>query len=725
MGTTTPNDRVLARASPPASGLALVILFGCTGAEPPPPASEVPEVPEVPPPATPPPTAPPATSPPVAPSSTPSPAAIARPLQLHPPTTTANLFGLTGDDAGGLFAVGAGGAILRSLDRGATWDEPVSGTSSVLRAAWRRADGVLFVAGDEGTVLRSSDRGATWRALTSGTSAGLRHLAGNAEQIFVAGEDGTIRQSRDGGLTWHAIAMPALPPAEPTPPSRRPRLLEAPLPVRVPSRDDRIRARFSASEPVAGLGSTRPGELFVLLRHLLWVTADDGATWTVLAEIRPPQQSFAHLFVDDRQFHVTGRNNQDASTSYFVVSGRSGATPFVERVVDLESRVISPPVVTVADPAGAGPSVILAGDGYAVHWSVDGGRTFGGSEQSAQMQSPYSLAKRALWAAPDGVVFAAGDHGAMMRSADAGQTWELLDGGAREPLFGGALGPDGGTIYAAVAFAVLRGRDGAWDLRSTPTALPIGAGKTAEVKRGLARCCTDVWVAADGAIVAAGEGAVWRSPDDGARWTTTHEAEPRRDCCWSLWGDADDVFGAGRDTVIRSRDGGKTWTSTSLGKLVPRGERDRMDIAGRGDHLYAVGGRGVILHSDDRGKSWTRETSGTTEFLYAAFVGENHGGELAAYAAGEAGTLLRSTSGGPWGSVVVPVTTPLSGVYGDPVRDELYVAGQEGILRSSDDGRTWSPAAPGHRNLRHVFGDGKGAVFALGDDGLVLRIPER
>lgn len=313
----------------------------------------------------------------------------------------------------------------------------------------------------------------------------------------------------------------------------------------------------------------------------------------------------------------------------------------------------------------------------------------------------------------DGEVFAAGDSGALMHSMDQGESWALLDGGAREPLWGGALAADGATIYAAAAHAVLRGRDGTWELLSPGTD-----------RRGLVACCTDVVVTPDDAIIVAGEGSVWRGTADGTRWTKVVD-DARGDCCWSLWGDARAIHGIDRDVLHSSFDGGKTWTRTPLGKLLRRDDGNRFDISGLGDELLVVGGQGVILRSPDRGKTWSHQDAGTTEYLYGGFIGRSAAGSVLAIAVGEHGMLLRSVDGKIWSATSTGTTEPWTGVYADATRGEWFITGTAGLMRSRDDGVTWTAVAPEQRSLRHAFGDGRGRVFALGDAGVVLRVEDR
>ncbi|MBK7825768.1 YCF48-related protein [Nannocystis sp.] len=650
------------------------------------------------------------------PPTTPALAAVA-PQRLHPATSTAELFGITGDDAGLVLAVGVHGTILRSDDHGQSWREVASPSASHLAAAWRSPQGSLFAAGSDGTILRSRDRGLTWHARTSGTPHWLRHLAGNPHEILAAGDHGTILRSRDDGDTWTSVAMPTL--AEPSRKPSRDRLPPGARPP-PPGPDDIVRSMYRPDEDVRGLAAPRPGELWIALRQLVWQRPDDAGAWRVLARTAPPRDSFANLWVGDTHWVVSGRNRGSERPSYFVGTGTAGTAPILSGWSQIDSRLISPPIVTGA-PTGAPPILYLAGDGYAVHWSEDGGLRWADSEQSAVMQSPYPLAKRAMWVAPDGIVHAAGTAGAVMRSTDHARTWTVQNGGAREPLFGGALARDG-SIYTAVAFAVLRGRADHWQLLSPTSTLPVGGHTEAPTSRGLVRCCTDVWVAPDGTILAAGNGLVWRSRDDGRSWKKTHDSDPRWDCCWSLWGDDRGVHGIDRDVILSSIDHGKTWTRSSIAHLLTRDDGNRLDISGSDDHLLVVGGPGLILHSSDRGRTWARRTSPTREPLHAGFVATTATG-LIALAAGEHGTLLRSTDAIHWQQIALPTTMRLLGIHGDEARGELYLAGESGLLRSRDDGLTWALDPTVREPLRSVFGDDRGQVLVAGERGLVLRLP--
>jgi len=93
------------------------------------------------------------------------------------------------DDGESMWAVGLGGAMLRSDDAGASWVEIESPTQADLWAighAGIDAEAGLFAIGDAGTILRheSSD----WVAIDHDLDGDLRGLGGN----FMVGREGLV-----------------------------------------------------------------------------------------------------------------------------------------------------------------------------------------------------------------------------------------------------------------------------------------------------------------------------------------------------------------------------------------------------------------------------------------------------------------------------------------------------------------------------------------------------
>ena len=125
------------------------------------------------------------------------------------------------------FAVGAGGAILRTTDSGATWQTLSSGVTSLLlglcfinaNQGWVvGADLPQFAGAWEnvavaGVILRTTDGGNTWQRQVSGTGLPLRGVSfanslvgaavgGKGWENYTGPEDPIVLWTTDGGATW-------------------------------------------------------------------------------------------------------------------------------------------------------------------------------------------------------------------------------------------------------------------------------------------------------------------------------------------------------------------------------------------------------------------------------------------------------------------------------------------------------------------------------------------
>lgn len=109
-----------------------------------------------------------------------------------------------------LVAVGDGGTIIYSADRGKSWQAGNSGTVTDLR-------GVGFVGGSRwvavgltDTMLVSDNGGKTWTPATTPSTGAVNHqsLATGGGTALAVGTVTNIFRSTDGGLTWTSTANP-------------------------------------------------------------------------------------------------------------------------------------------------------------------------------------------------------------------------------------------------------------------------------------------------------------------------------------------------------------------------------------------------------------------------------------------------------------------------------------------------------------------------------------
>jgi photosystem II stability/assembly factor-like uncharacterized protein len=116
-----------------------------------------------------------------------------------------NLMAAFADAQGTLFVAAERGLVLRTKDRGRTWDYLDTGYKGSFWTGTALRDGTLLVGGLRGSMYRSTDGGAHWQAVDSGAKSSLTGIVqtsdGNVEAV---GLDGTMLDSGDAGATFKA-----------------------------------------------------------------------------------------------------------------------------------------------------------------------------------------------------------------------------------------------------------------------------------------------------------------------------------------------------------------------------------------------------------------------------------------------------------------------------------------------------------------------------------------
>ncbi len=107
----------------------------------------------------------------------------------------------------GMIAVGDGGVILRSTDRGRTWQRRVSHTDKPLYAVWSDDRHHALVTG-EASLLRSTDGGDTWALTPLPDRWVVRTIAHDGEWLWIGGDGERLLRSRDFGVNWEEIPLP-------------------------------------------------------------------------------------------------------------------------------------------------------------------------------------------------------------------------------------------------------------------------------------------------------------------------------------------------------------------------------------------------------------------------------------------------------------------------------------------------------------------------------------
>ncbi len=112
-----------------------------------------------------------------------------------------------------VLVVGYPGLMLRSEDAGASFAQVDVKTKEALFSIAINSQGLTAVVGRAGLVLISQDAGKTWSQKDSGIKENFFAVEVSAAgQIWAVGHFGTIAHSPDGGQTWQAQEYDASPP---------------------------------------------------------------------------------------------------------------------------------------------------------------------------------------------------------------------------------------------------------------------------------------------------------------------------------------------------------------------------------------------------------------------------------------------------------------------------------------------------------------------------------
>ena len=120
----------------------------------------------------------------------------------------ANLLALFTDAKGRVYAAAERGLVLRSEDRGQSWQYLSTGYKGSLWSGIALADGTLVVGGQRGTVYRSTDDGRTWEKIELDSKSSVTGFAAGDGELSLVGLDGLRAMSRDAGRHFAVSVRP-------------------------------------------------------------------------------------------------------------------------------------------------------------------------------------------------------------------------------------------------------------------------------------------------------------------------------------------------------------------------------------------------------------------------------------------------------------------------------------------------------------------------------------
>lgn len=501
-----------------------------------------------------------------------------------------------------------------------------------------------------------------WRPVASPDRARVSALA-YADGTVFAGTMAGLFASEDLGMSWQ-LRGPASHSISRLLPSARGALLAGTYRQGILRSNDGGRTwspvGFERNIYITGLVQKSDGRIYAaVLRAVgdeptgVFRSSDDGRTW-VASGLESEEVYSLSLPRPGLLFAGTGRGlfrSEDAGASWSRVGALPSEVPVLKVVAAGEHLYAATGSRLYKIPGGG------------VARSADGGRSWEPTEGLPPGTAVLNLAVR------EGSVFAAtGDvvHGGgrgLFRLDEAG-TWRpagLEDAWLRELL----ETPDG-LFAGAYELGVFHSTDGrAWSHRSAglrnwePIALRFDA---------------------EGFLYALSARSLFRSADHGQSWIEM----PRPDGSaattpWSLIIDSGgDLYLAGEGGALVSKDSGASWERRSI-----PGEQEQVLAlsSGPGAELFAVVSRKSAYHSRDGGQSWKKlDLPGAP--ARPLFLSPS-GARFVTTADG----FWRWTDGEAWQSVAEEHVWAFA-VCGDALIAGTYA---RGLLRSTDDGRTWTP----------------------------------
>lgn len=319
----------------------------------------------------------------------------------------------------------------------------------------------IVAVGDHGTVWQSLDAGKTWDRMKSGTKASLRAVCFvNELQGWAVGRTerandtsvGTVMKTEDGGLTWEEATDAVLPGLN-------------------------VVKFFDEKTGIAAGDGTAaaPSGLFA--------TADGGKTWAIIPGPRATSWTCGQ-FTNLSNGQLVNSEGEWAIYSKGKIVG--GGAPLTDglaaRAVSLDELLVVGDGGAITGPFGGkfksivktkfgtgdlnfkavtrfGPIWWAAGSpGSVVLRCEDGGKC-------EPFKTGWNLPIHALAAANESEVYAVGELGAILKSADGGKTWKLQRAGGQRSavLFAHAFTKN----VPLDAMAVLGARDGYYAAATT------------------------------------------------------------------------------------------------------------------------------------------------------------------------------------------------------------------------------------------------------------------
>jgi serine/threonine protein kinase len=418
----------------------------------------------------------------------------------------------------GLFICGEDGVLLSSRDGGLSWQVLTSGVTTTLGCLYGTSLGDIYAVGADGIILHSSDEGRTWTQQMKTIGLFLYFVSGNGHgDVFVIGAGGVTLRSNDRGKTW------------------------TPMPI-------------NTARNMGGVWCDGDMVMIVGEGGSILQSEDRGDTWEELGGVYTA--AFRSICSSQDELYVVGEQG-------LIVRSSNGGQTW--------SQLKSGTVNNLYGVWSLGQDHVFAVGEDGTFLSSDSSRVW----KVQKIRGAHNL--MGIWGSSLSDLYAVGTEGVIVRSVDAGQSWEKLKSHTN------------------------------------------------------ARLCR-VWGLNHKSVFAVGwAGTLLHSQDNGRTWQARESHTSQE--LYAVWGGRDGFLycvGAG-GTILVSSDGGLRWELQESGL-----SQSIYHVWGDATRVYICGDSGLIACSTDKGKTWERQTTPTKNWLYS-LCGDGRG---QVFAVGLYGTIL-------------------------------------------------------------------------------------
>lgn len=555
-----------------------------------------------------------------------------------------------------------------------------------------------FLGSTGGGVFISADNGQTWRSTRGIRADTVFDLAGFNNVLYAGGSGGALYFSTDGGENW-----------------------ERPL------------LGIAANAIVHDFYEYN-GKLYVAtVGDGVWRLGDSPYKWEKLGTTGLTNQNIWALAGSGNNFYAAGNGGVYLSTDGGATwtARNNGMTYSVIQALALDGGKI----YAGTQQGTAAQNEVWVTEDNALNWkklgngiagdfptgfvnrtfemAVVGGKVFAsstsgvivydGTKWSTAFQGPNITSFFSI-AASGNTLFAGSWYHGIARSTDGGTTWAFVNNGLNSRQVGGIYKANG-VIYAGTTRGVMISRDEGqtW----TQTTAPLFE-------------CYSI-LPFEGKIFAGFAGGVAYTADQGQTWTIVPTSSGIG---------AGNVFrllivgnglyaginNATTGGIYRSTDGGQTWTPLNNGLT----SRNVFDLAATSTALFACTTNAGVFRSTDGGQNWTTVNNGLPSLAVVGLAAVRD-----TVVAGVIGnTLYRTTDNGQtWRQPESGAVPTGAGWLTDSAGGNLYASNfaASGVLRSTDEGRTWQYVNTGFDARWGIrwFADG-GTLYAGTPNGVYV-----